>query len=212
VLLLDRRGRPSIFFRGAITVDLEIGEVVASVEEDTGGALLRAAASSPWMLKITLSRANTPILISSVFTISEATEVEYVNGFPADTQNDSGIAQKWKFRAEATNSGDEGDPWLTGKSRSLKRRAVKVYQDEGLKSHTRVSRRISLDSNNRFSPGAHEDHHSREQVGAGVILVGDVARAPCSDAAYPRPSATWFVQASLSSCTWRADLLCDPWR
>jgi hypothetical protein len=86
VLLLDRRGSPSIFFSSAITVDLEIGEVVAAVEkEDIGEALLRVVASSPWMLKIASSRANTPILISSVFTISEATEAEYVNGFPADT-------------------------------------------------------------------------------------------------------------------------------
>jgi hypothetical protein len=83
--------------------------VAAAVDEDevADGALLRAVASSPWMLKITPSRVNTPILISRALTISEATEAKYVKGSPADTQNDSGKAQKWKFREETTNSGDE---------------------------------------------------------------------------------------------------------
>jgi hypothetical protein len=33
-----------------------------------------------------------------------------VKGPTGETQNDSGKAQKWKFRAEATNSGEEGGP------------------------------------------------------------------------------------------------------
>jgi hypothetical protein len=99
------------FWAWPITVDsrFEMAAVVDQ-EEVADGALLRVVASSPWMLKITPSRANTPILISSALTISEAMEVEYVKGSPADTQNDSSKAQKWKFRAEATNSGDEGGP------------------------------------------------------------------------------------------------------
>jgi hypothetical protein len=51
-----------------VMIDLRFGKA--------GGALLRAVASSPWMLKITPSRANTPILISRALTISEATEAE----------------------------------------------------------------------------------------------------------------------------------------
>jgi hypothetical protein len=57
--------------------DSNFGNVVAVVDEDLGGlTLLRAMASSPWMLKITPSSANTPIMISRALTISEATAAE----------------------------------------------------------------------------------------------------------------------------------------
>jgi hypothetical protein len=117
VLPLDRkRGRPSVFFSGECEAGIELIaavspgmegvdpnwlseidsklEVVAAIDEEevAGGALSRAVASSPWMLKITPSRANTPILISRTLTISEATEAEYVKGSLADMQNDSGKA------------------------------------------------------------------------------------------------------------------------